>query len=176
MMPPEKIRTERLLLRKIIEEDAGSIFAPLIRDEDVTKYLPWKPLMPIEDIREFVLQRVEDWQDEIEYNWIICLSTGRPIGCINLEVFKYRAMTGFMLEKTAWNQGYATEALQAVLKWARVQPEIYRVWAYCDIDNRASARVLEKAGMEREGILHRWRIHPNVSSIPRDCYSYACYK
>jgi RimJ/RimL family protein N-acetyltransferase len=44
-----------------------------------------------------------------------------------------------------------SEALQPVLQWALALPEIFRVWATCDIDNLASARVLERVGMEREG-------------------------
>ena len=45
--------------------------------------------------------------------------------------------------------------------------------AVCDPDNAASVRVLEKVGMEREGVLRRWMLHPNVSETPRDCLSYA---
>ena len=47
------------------------------------------------------------------------------------------------------------------------------VWATCDVDNLASARVLEKAGFEREGRLHNWIVHPNIGPEPRDCYVYA---
>jgi ribosomal-protein-alanine N-acetyltransferase len=50
------------------------------------------------------------------------------------------------------------------------------VWAVCDVDNLASARVLEKAGMGREGRLRRWVLHPNVSAAPRDCWCYAHVK
>jgi RimJ/RimL family protein N-acetyltransferase len=41
------------------------------------------------------------------------------------------------------------------------------------VDNHASARVLEKIGMTREGVLRRWIIHPNIGDEPRDslCYS-----
>ena len=51
--------------------------------------------------------------------------------------------------------------------------QVRRVWAVCDIDNRASARVLEKIGFEQEGVLRRWITHPNVGPEPRDalCYS-----
>lgn len=69
-----------------------------------------------------------------------------------------------------------TEAVRAVVDWAIGQPEMHRVWAVCDVDNKASARVLEKAGMEREGILRRWSIHPNISEFPRDCICYAKVK
>jgi ribosomal-protein-alanine N-acetyltransferase len=36
-----------------------------------------------------------------------------------------------------------------------------------------SARVLEKSGFIREGLLRRWLLHPSISDEPRDCYSYA---
>ena len=65
------------------------------------------------------------------------------------------------------------EALQAVAPWWLSQPCTFRVWATTDVENRASARVLEKAGFELEGTLRRWDVHPNLSSAPRDalCYS-----
>ena len=53
------------------------------------------------------------------------------------------------------------------------QEPIHRVWAVCDVENRGSARVLEKVGMQREAILRKWLVHPNISPIPRDCYCYA---
>jgi RimJ/RimL family protein N-acetyltransferase len=46
----------------------------------------------------------------------------------------------------------------------------------CDIDNYGSKRVMEKAGMQYEGILRRWTVHPNVSSTPRDCHVFAKVK
>jgi hypothetical protein len=53
---------------------------------------------------------------------------------------------------------------------------IFRVWALCDVDNLASARVMEKVGMQREGILRRWILHPNLSDEPRDVYCYSVVK
>ena len=47
-----------------------------------------------------------------------------------------------------------TEALKVLIGWALKQKAIHRVWAVCDIDNIASARVMEKVGMQREGILN----------------------
>jgi RimJ/RimL family protein N-acetyltransferase len=66
-----------------------------------------------------------------------------------------------------------TEAVRAVADWWLEQPAIYRVWAVCDVENRASARVLERAGFELEGTLRRWMIHPNVSDEPRDALCWA---
>jgi [ribosomal protein S5]-alanine N-acetyltransferase len=66
-----------------------------------------------------------------------------------------------------------TEVLSLAARWAMRQTDIWRIGAVCDVENRASARVMEKAGFAREGILRRWLVHPNISDEPRDCYSYA---
>jgi RimJ/RimL family protein N-acetyltransferase len=66
-----------------------------------------------------------------------------------------------------------TEVLNDIVNWALQQPPIFRIGAVCDVENLASARVMEKAGLVREGLLRRWLMHPNVSDEPRDCLSYA---
>jgi ribosomal-protein-alanine N-acetyltransferase len=68
------------------------------------------------------------------------------------------------------------EAAQAVSDYVLEQPAMYRVWAVCDVDNTASARVMEKIGMQREGLMRRGVLHPNISSEPRDCWLYAKVK
>lgn len=65
------------------------------------------------------------------------------------------------------------EAAKTVVDWASNLEFIYRIWAVCDLENKASARVLEKVGMQREGILRRYIVHPNVSAEPRDCCVYS---
>ena len=67
----------------------------------------------------------------------------------------------------------ASEAVRTVVEWALTQRELFRIWAVCDVDNERSARLLERVGMQREGVLHRWIVHPGVSEDPRDCYCYA---
>jgi hypothetical protein len=54
--------------------------------------------------------------------------------------------------------------------------EIYRIWAVCDAGNIASARLLERVGMQAEGTLRRWLVHPNISESPRDCLCYSIVK
>src|ERR1700746_397426 len=72
-----------------------------------------------------------------------------------------------------WRQGLMTEGLTEVTVWAVRQPPVFRIGAVCDVENTGSARVLEKSGFIREGLLRRWLLHPNISGEPRDCYSYA---
>ncbi|MBA4375590.1 MAG: hypothetical protein C0401_05385 [Anaerolinea sp.] len=75
------------------------------------------------------------------------------IGMIELRLDQHCADLGYVIAREYWGNGYATEITQSVVEWAVAQESIYRVWAICDIENLASARVLEKTGMQREGIL-----------------------
>lgn len=56
---------------------------------------------------------------------------------------------GFGVHPDFRNTGYATEAVYALLRWARQQADVRAVIAHCDPSNPASIRVLEKAGMKR---------------------------
>ncbi len=80
---------------------------------------------------------------------------------------------GYLIVRRFWGNGLMSEAVSAVVDWAMAEPGLYRAAAVCDIDNAASARVMQKAGMAYEGIRRRWIVHPNVSSEPRDVHSYA---
>ena len=80
---------------------------------------------------------------------------------------------GYCLARDAWGQGYATEAAGAFIAAALDIPTLWRIQAYCDVENCASARVLEKIGLEREGTLRRYMVLPNLSNEPRDVHCYA---
>lgn len=85
----------------------------------------------------------------------------------------YRAMTGYVLAYDAWNKGYATEALAAIVG---ITPDIgiQRLHAICHADHAASARVLEKCGFERDALLRRHTVFPNLApGVPADVLSYA---
>jgi len=69
-----------------------------------------------------------------------------------------------------------SEAVEELIRWGLESAEIYRIWAVCDVENTASARLLERVGMELEGTLRRWLVHPNVSDSPRDCLCYSIVK
>ena len=80
----------------------------------------------------------------------------------------HRLDWGYVLARRWWRQGLMTEALTEVTVWALRQPSVFRIG-----DNVGSARVLDKSGFVREGVLRRWLLHPNICDEPRDCYSYA---
>jgi RimJ/RimL family protein N-acetyltransferase len=83
---------------------------------------------------------------------------------------------GYVLARPFWGKGYMVEALQALIQWAMDQSDIYRVWAICDVSNISSTRVMEKSGMQKEGILRRWVKLPRFGDKPRDCFCYSIVK
>lgn len=177
MKPPKTLETERLCLRQPIPEDAGLIFEQYAQDPEVTKYLSWQPHQSIRETDEFIDRCISVWANHSAFPYVlICKQDAQLIGMIEIRINQYKADLGYVLARSEWSKGYTTEAMQALTSWALAQNEIYRVWAFCDVENPASARVMEKVGMQREGVLKRWFIHPNVSKEPRDCYCYAISK
>lgn len=177
MTPPENFQTERLILRVPVVADARAVFEEYARDSAVTKYLAWRPHRSIGDAAEFLTKCFFMRQENIAFPYAITLrDSEKLIGMIELRFEESRLDIGYVLAAPYWNLGYMTEAVRAVIAWGLNQKEIYRVWAYCDTENLPSARVLEKAGMQREGILRRWMILPNLSDSPRDCYAYSIVK
>jgi [ribosomal protein S5]-alanine N-acetyltransferase len=171
--PPEILTTERLVLRRPRLTDAAAVYE-YGRDPQVTRYLVFPTHRSLADAEKFLSTCAPRWESGQEYCWLITLKAeDRVVGSIACRVHGHAADIGYALARVCWGAGYATEAGQAVVTWAAGRGEIYRVWAVCDIENLASARVLEKLGMSREGMLRRWMIHPNVSAAPRDCYVYA---
>jgi RimJ/RimL family protein N-acetyltransferase len=177
MKPPEIIETSRLRLRPPVIEDAESIFASYAQDAEVVKYLEWRPHKSVKETRKFLRRCLSCWKRGSEFPWIITRKEdGRLIGMIEIKIDKFMAGLGYVLARAYWGSGYMPEAARAIADWGLEQKTIFRIWAFCDVDNSASARVMEKIGMRREGILRRRTIHPNVSDEPRDVYCYSVVK
>ena len=68
-----------------------------------------------------------------------------------------RVEIGYGLEKAFEKQGYMTEAVRALCAWAKQQPGVRQLTAETDPDNRASQRVLQRAGFHpAEADATRW--------------------
>jgi RimJ/RimL family protein N-acetyltransferase len=59
----------------------------------------------------------------------------------------------YLVEPESWGKGIATEAAKHLLDFGFGELGLHRIWATCLPENPASARVLEKAGMRKEGFL-----------------------
>lgn len=86
-------------------------------------------------------------------------SADEAIGCIGLlpqdDVARISAEVGYWLGEPFWNRGIATGALQALTKYAFTELGLVRLYATVMEWNPASARVLENAGYQYEGLLRK---------------------
>lgn len=61
-----------------------------------------------------------------------------------------------------------SEAVSLMLAEVQADPTVYRVSAYCHVDNAGSAAVLRRCGLSLEGRLARYGMFPNLSDEPQD--------
>jgi len=171
---PTTWSTRRLALRPPRADDAAAIFAAWANDEEVTRFLTWRPHHDVQQTREFIERCQRGWQAGGPSVWVISrFGEDAPIGTIELRLSGLSAEIGYALARSAWGNGFMTEAVQTLTQMALHEIPLARVAAVCDVENVASARVLEKSGMLREGRLRRYMVHPNLSDQPRDVYLYA---
>jgi [ribosomal protein S5]-alanine N-acetyltransferase len=177
MIPPDDFDTDRLHLRIPRRDDAPAIFAAWTQDPEVTRYLTWRPHKNIEETYSILDLIAKLWRDGEAFTYVLTLKDNdNPIGMLAIHADGFKPSLGYVLARSHWGKGYMPEAARAVTDWLIRQPDIYRVFATCDVDNPASAKVMEKAGMKYEGLLGRYMIHPNISDEPRDCLVYAAVR
>jgi [ribosomal protein S5]-alanine N-acetyltransferase len=177
MKPPEQIETERLSLRKPCKDDAPAIFSAYAQDSEVTRYMTWRPHKNIGETYRIVELMLKLWDEGEAYSYVITLkNSDSVIEMIAMHPDGIMVGIGYVMAQQYWNKGYTTEAAFAVTNWLLEQPDVYRVFATCDIENPASSRVMEKVGMHCEGILRKYIVHPNISDEPRDSFMYAIVK
>lgn len=170
--PPATFGTARLFARPPRVDDGPAVLAAYAGDPEVTRYLAWKAYDRLEPLAAFLQESVANWEKgEGHLPWMLCLKgTDTPIGSLGVTISpRGRALFGYVLARKFWGHGFAAEALRYGVDWALAQPVIFRAWAFCDVENPASVRVMEKAGLVREGVLRRWHVCPALGTEPRDC-------
>jgi ribosomal-protein-alanine N-acetyltransferase len=163
-----------MLLRKPRLADAPLMFRAYAQDPAVTRYLTWRPHGDIAETCAVIDRFLAGWKRQGAFCWLLFTSeAGEMIGSIGARKEDGGFNLGFLLARSQWGRGYMPEAIIAVVDWAFTQALVSRIWAACNMENHSSARVLEKTGFSREGVLPRFSVHPNISSGPCDCYAYA---
>ena len=103
-------------------------------------------------------RHLQDFKEGKLLNLAITLRSDHSlIGAIGLVIKPEQdvAELGYWVGKPWWGQGYATEAAQAIVDHGFRKLGLARIYAQCFSRNPASARVLEKAGMVKEGHLRK---------------------
>jgi RimJ/RimL family protein N-acetyltransferase len=171
MLIPD-IHTDRLLLREYRETDFSDIHE-YATDPEVVRYVPFGPNTE-DETRNFIHRNLDQQQDpdrKIFGFAIVLKSEQKIIGGGSLKIFTEGVTTlGYALNRRYWSKGYATEFARAVLAFGFTQINVHRICSTCDIENRASAHVMEKIGMRREGL---WIEDCFIKGEWRSSYTYA---
>jgi ribosomal-protein-alanine N-acetyltransferase len=162
------LETERLRLTPVVAEDAQKIF-PLMADAEVMAFWDVGEIDDPDVIANIVAGQVDEMAAGRGVYWTLhTLDGGQFIGTCDISEIDRRhkrAEVGFMLGREAWGQGYALEAMQAVLAYAATQG-LRRLLARTHLGNRRSETLLTKLGFVEEGML---RGHVLRDGDRRDC-------
>lgn len=166
----ETMHSKRLLFRPPALKDAQSIFEQWTSDPDVTRFLLWPTHKDVEDTRAFLRGCQQAWTARAyRFPWVLThIDDPEPVGMLELNVDGHAVSVGYVISPRFQGKGFATESLAHIIEVSLTQPSIWRVWATTDVENGASARVMEKAGMQREGKLRRYAVRPQIGEEPRD--------
>jgi RimJ/RimL family protein N-acetyltransferase len=175
---PRRIQTQRLILREPRASDAAGLFAAYTQDAEVARYMIWRPHSALAETESFIAECIRAWGTGIRLPFVLAFPKNEqaPIGMLEARVQLHTLDIGYVLARCHWGSGLMPEAITALTRTAVAVPSFFRVQATCDVENRASARTLEKAGFTREARLERYMIHPNISPEPRACFMYAVCK
>lgn len=156
-MNKTKITSNRLQLRLIEPSDLTAIHHLLVQpetdeynalgtpaniNETKTVVEPWLAdhhLNPLKNYTFFIENATNQ-----EFIGLFGLKLGR-------DIYK-RAEVWFKILPEHWGNGYATEAVKAVIHFSFNSLDLHRIQAGCAVENTASIKVLEKAGMIKEGL------------------------
>lgn len=151
-----KLETDRLILRRFTFDDAMDMYRNWASDPAVTKFLTWKTYESPKDADAILKIWDENYQQPDFYQWAIELKQiGQPIGSISVvshNDLAQKAEIGYCIGKAWWHQGITSEALERVMRFLFDEVGMNRVESRHDVNNPNSGKVMEKCGMQFEGI------------------------
>jgi ribosomal-protein-alanine N-acetyltransferase len=154
--PFPNLETERLSLRRVIQNDADAILE-LRSKAETMKYIPKPLLKTTADAMEHIAMIDSKIEKHEGINWGITLkNNSKLIGIIGFYRIKpehFRAEIGYMLLPAFKGKGFISEAVNRVLNYGFIEMNLHSIEGITDPDNLASAQVLLKNGFVKEAHL-----------------------
>lgn len=142
----QEIRTKRLLLRRVREDDYKDMYK-YMRKEEVSRYVTWNRHENENITKALCNMWASEYTDNTRYNWAIELNN-KAVGNIDvIKIMDNTAYMGWQLDSDFWNQGIITEAAAAVRDYLFSEIGIDAMEASHIQANTASGRVMQKIGM-----------------------------
>ena len=153
----ERLTSSRLLIRRFTPADAEAL-ASYRSDAGVARYQDWECPFPVEEARQFITGlHPAPGAPGTWFQFAVSLPTPATlIGDVALRTSRTdprQAELGFTFATASQGQGYATEAVQAVVEYAFGHLAMHRVCSRTDVRNLRARRLLERAGFRLEGEL-----------------------
>lgn len=152
------LETARTVLRKISSRDDRDIFA-YCSDEEVAKYTTWYAHASLEDSRGYIERILQRYSQQQVAPWGIQDKASEKLigtcGFVSWDVYHAKAELGYAISRDFWGQGYMTEVVKRIIDLGLNQMELVRIEARCHPDNVGSSHVMEKSGMQFEGLLRK---------------------
>jgi len=154
--PMPTLRTPRLVLRPFRPDDAPAV-QRLAGERDVAASTLTVP-HPYPDgaAGEWIATHVTAWAEQRVLTLAVTTSGDDAlVGAVGLALAMAdrRAELGYWIGIPWWNLGYATEASRAMIDFGFTSLGLHRIMARHMARNPASGRVMQKLGMQREGVL-----------------------
>ena len=151
-----KLQTERLVLRDLAIVD-WAVLHRLRTDPQVTQYMDYLKSSTPAETWTWVYETMDhnSRTPRLSYNLVIVRKTDQHLlGWIGIGQASRPAFGdldfGYALLPEYWRQGYAAEALGALLDYAFTHLGARKIYGECHPQNRASVRVMEKVGLHQE--------------------------
>lgn len=156
----------RFTVRDVNLWDAAQLLE-LFGDEETVRYMGLPKLQNIGDAMALVSRYYAS-----PTKWLaVCDS--EFLGVVGLEIKGHQATVTIAFKRTRKARGAGREFSKPFVQWVFTHPQIWRVWAYCHVDNLPVQRVLKRMGAQCEGRLRRFEFFPNISDEPQDCFIYS---
>lgn len=150
------LRTARLTIRPLEKSDLSGLMS-VNSDDEVTRYLPYASWRTTVDADAWYGRiRTREANEELRQYVIVETETHTVVGaCLvfNVQPTHGVAEFGYVLGKSYWGKGYMQEAMRPFANALFDAFELHRLEAKLDPRNQASARLLERLGFTREGVL-----------------------
>ncbi len=158
---PIYLETKRLILRPFTDEDCYDLYE-WASSVNVTRYVNWDKHRNLEDTKEFIkIVKELSEKNSLIFMAVELKSTKKVIGSVGIfqrsDLSRYTLELGYCLSDTAWGNGFILEASLAITDFGFLtMPYLERIEANCVVENIASRRIMEKMGMQREGVLRNF--------------------
>ena len=145
--------TDRLLIRNMTPADAPFILN-LVNQPAFYENIGDKDIRSIADAEDYILTACTEMIEKHGFGMYLVLLGNEPIGMCGLLQRPYleHPDIGFAYDEAYWNQGYGTEAALAVVEYATTALGYASLSAFTSVNNKASGRLLEKAGFRFAGV------------------------